>query len=214
MAFETNVFINCPFDDRYLPLLRPLLFTVIYLGLKPRIALEAIDSGELRLTKIIALVRDSKFSIHDLSRSEAATAGELYRLNMPFELGVDFGCRLFGRPRHREKRTLVLEAKPHRYKASVSDLSGADVECHHDEPYKVIGVVRNWLKNACLTTAVGPASISASFTDFMAQNFDALVELGFSAQDVEALPVGELIERMEAWVSTNVVPQALVTVHR
>lgn len=200
MAFETNVFVNCPFDERYLPLLRPLLFTVIYLGLKPRIALEAIDSGELRLDKIVELIRESKFSIHDLSRSEAAAPGELYRLNMPFELGVDFGCRLFGRPRQRQKRTLVLEAKPHRYKASISDLAGADIECHGDEPYKVIGVVRNWLKNVCLDKAGGPALISSSFSDFMAHNFDALVEQGFSAEDIDNLPVGELIERMEAWI--------------
>lgn len=203
MAFDSNVFVNCPFDDKYLPLLRPLLFTVIYLGLKPRIALEAIDSGELRLNKIVELIQDSKYSIHDLSRSEAAVAGELYRLNMPFELGVDFGCRLFGRPKHRNKRTLVLEAKPHRYKASISDLAGADIECHEGEPYKVIGVVRNWLKNVCLAQAAGPALISSAFTDFMAQNFDALTQLGFSAQDIERLPVGELVERMEAWVKSN-----------
>lgn len=204
MAFESNVFINCPFDEEYFPLLRPLLFTVIYLRLKPRIALETIDSGELRLAKIIELISYSKFSIHDLSRSEAAVAGELFRLNMPFELGVDFGCKLFGRPRQRGKRTLVLEAKPHRYKASISDLSGADIECHDDQPYKVIGVVRNWLKNVCLTKAAGPALIASAFSDFMAQNFDALVELGFSAQDIEKLPVGELIERMEQWVADKV----------
>jgi len=203
MAFEKNVFVNWPFDDRYFPLLRPLLFTVIYLGLKPRIALEAIDSGDLRLNKIVDLIRDSKLSIHDLSRSEAAAAGELYRLNMPFELGIDFGCRLFGKPKHRQKRTLVLEGKPHRYKASISDLAGADIECHDDEPYKVIGVVRNWLKNVCLEHAVGPALISSAFTDFMAQNFDALTKMGFSAQDIEGLPVAELIERMEAWVSRS-----------
>lgn len=41
MAFETNVFVNCPFDDDYLPLIRPLLFTIIYLGLTPRITLES-----------------------------------------------------------------------------------------------------------------------------------------------------------------------------
>jgi hypothetical protein len=204
MAFEKNVFVNCPFDEKYLPLLRPLLFTVIYLGLRPRIALEAIDSGALRLNRIIELIRESKFSIHDLSRSEATVPGELYRLNMPFELGIDFGCRLFGRPRQREKRTLVLEAKPHRYKVSISDLAGADIECHYGEPYKVIGVVRNWLKNVCLERAAGPALISSAFTDFMAQNFDALTRLGFSAQDVEGLPVGELIERMGAWVTDNV----------
>lgn len=203
MAFDKNVFVNCPFDVKYLPLLRPLLFTVIYLGLTPRIALEAIDSGELRLNKIVELIRESKYSIHDLSRSEAAVVGELYRLNMPFELGVDFGCRIFGKPRHRDKRTLVLEAKPHRYKASISDLAGADIECHEDEPYKVIGVVRNWLKNVCLAQAAGPALISSAFTDFMADNFDALTQLGFSPQDIELLPVGELIERMTAWVTSE-----------
>lgn len=203
MTFEKNVFVNCPFDEKYVPLLRPILFTVIYLGLKPRIALEAIDSGEQRLDKIVKLIRDSKYSIHDLSRSEAAAAGEMYRLNMPFELGIDFGCRVFGGPRLRTKRTLVLEAKPHRYKASISDISGADIECHDDEPYKVIGVVRNWLKNVCLAQAAGPARISGAFSDFMAQNFDALTKLGFSMQDVERLPVGELIERMEAWVMAN-----------
>lgn len=209
MAFERNVFVNCPFDEKYFPLLRPLLFTVIYLGLKPRIALEAIDSGELRLTKIVNLIRDSKFSIHDLSRSEAAAAGELYRLNMPFELGIDFGCRLFGTPTLRTKRTLVLEAKPHRYKASISDLAGADIECHEDEPYKVIGVVRNWLKNVCLENAAGPALISSSFTDFMAQNFDALTRLGFSPQDIQGLPVGELIERMGDWITNKAASSSL-----
>ena len=203
MTFEKNVFVNCPFDEKYIPLLRPLLFTVIYLRLKPRIALEAIDSGEQRLDKIIKLIQNSKYSIHDLSRSEAAAAGELYRLNMPFELGIDFGCRIFGTRSQKSKRTLVLEAKPHRYKASISDLSGADIECHDDEPYKVIGVVRNWLKNVCLAQAAGPARISSAFTDFMADDFDALTKLGFSTQDVERLPVGELIERMEAWIIVN-----------
>lgn len=203
MTFENNVFVNCPFDDQYLPLLRPLLFTLIYLRLKPRIALEAIDSGQLRLTKIVQLIRDSKFSIHDLSRCEAAVEGELYRLNMPFELGVDFGCRIFGRPKHRAKRTLVLEAKPYRYKTSISDLAGADIECHGEEPYKVIGVVRNWLKNVCLSRAAAPTLIRIAFTDFMAHNFDELLQLGFSAQDVEAMPVAELMERMDAWVLSN-----------
>ena len=203
MAFEKNVFVNCPFDARYLPLLRPLLFTIIYLGLKPRIALEAIDSGDLRLARIVSLIEDSKFSVHDLSRSEAATAGELYRLNMPFELGIDFGCRLFGSNEQRGKRTLILESKPHRYKAAISDLSGADIECHDDTPYKVIGVVRNWLKNACLARAVGPARISSAFSDFMADNFDTLSELGFSPADIEGLPVSELIQRMEAWVGVD-----------
>jgi hypothetical protein len=204
MPFETNVFINCPFDEKYFPLLRPLLFTVIYLKLKPRIALESMDSGQLRLDKIVSLIKDSKFSIHDLSRSEALAPGELYRLNMPFELGIDFGCRFFGASPHNEKRALILEAKEHRYKASISDLAGADIACHKDEPYKVIGEVRAWLKNVCLEKAAAPAKISSAFTDFMAQNYDALIAEGFSPRDIEELPVPELVNYMETWVLKTV----------
>ena len=29
-GYESNVFINCPFDKEYYALLRPLLFTIIY----------------------------------------------------------------------------------------------------------------------------------------------------------------------------------------
>jgi hypothetical protein len=200
MGFEKNVFINCPFDETYVRLLRPLLFTIIYLGLKPRIALEAMDAGQARLEKIVGLIKASKFGIHDLSRCEAVTAGELFRLNMPFELGIDFGCRLFGRGAQKEKKILVLEATPHRYKAALSDLSGSDVECHQNEPYKIISVVRNWLKNACNVDAVGASKIDGAFSEFMAWNYDQLIDRGFSPEDIEALPVSELMEWMERWV--------------
>lgn len=101
-GFETNVFINCPFDAAYLPLLRPLLFTVVLLGYHPRIASERSDSGENRVDKICALIRESKYGIHDLSRLQASEIGEFYRMNMPFELGVEYGCRLFGSARLQE----------------------------------------------------------------------------------------------------------------
>ena len=88
MDFGRNVIVNCPFDDAYRPLLRPILFVTLYLGLKPRIALESLDSGRPRIEKIIALIEQSKYAIHDLSRMQAERAGEYYRLNMPFELGL------------------------------------------------------------------------------------------------------------------------------
>ena len=146
MAFDRNVFVNCPFDSDYLRLLRPILFTIIYVGLKPRIALEVTDSGQARLEKIMDLIRQSKYGVHDLSRCEAVKAGELYRLNMPFELGLDFGCRQYGKGRLREKKILILEVQPHRYKAALSDLGGSDIEAHANEPYRVIRSIRGWLK--------------------------------------------------------------------
>lgn len=203
MGYEQNVFVNCPFDEEYLPLLRPLLFTVLYLGLEPRIALERADSGELRLTKIVELIEASKYSIHDLSRSEAARVGELYRLNMPFELGVDYGCRLFGKPKQREKMTLILEAKLHASKAAISDLAGVDVQCHHSEPYRVFRVIRNWLKSVSLPMAAGPAHIEAAFTEFMTHDYEALVREGFSPADINELPVGEQIQRMRRWLAAR-----------
>jgi hypothetical protein len=203
MAFEDNVFINCPFDGEYFSLLRPLIFTIVYLGMKPRIALEALDAGEARLDKIVGLIRESKYAIHDISRIEARTAGELYRLNMPFELGIDFGCRKFGHGNLKDKRSLVLEAEKHRYKAALSDLSGMDIESHDNNPYRVIETVRNWLKNACRLRASGPAKIYGAFADFTAANFDQLTDEGFSKEDIDNLPIAELIECMESWVLEN-----------
>lgn len=203
MEFEKNVFINCPFDSEYLKLLRPLLFTVIYVGLHPRIALETADGGQARMEKILGLIRDSKYSIHDLSRMESTQAGELYRMNMPFELGIDFGCRHFGDDAQRGKKTLILEVHAHRYKAALSDLSGFDIEAHGDEPYRLITAVRHWLKSVCQVAAPGPAKIEAEFTAFMADNHDSLTAAGFSRADIDRLPISELIERIRAWVSVT-----------
>ena len=162
MAFARNVFVNCPFDRDFYPLLRPLLFTIIYLGLKPRIALEDVDSGQSRIDKIVALIASSKYAIHDLSRIKAQKAGDLFRLNMPFELGIDVGCRLFGSRLRAGKKCLVLEAEPYRYNAAISDLSGSDISYHGNEPDRIVGAVRNWLQNVCgLKKPPGPAAIVA-----------------------------------------------------
>lgn len=72
---EKNVFINCPFDDEYLPLLRPLIFTLLTIGYTPRIAKERLDSGEPRFRKICELISESQYGIHDLSRVQAKRKG-------------------------------------------------------------------------------------------------------------------------------------------
>jgi hypothetical protein len=83
--FQTNVFINCPFDSDYIPLLRPLLFTVLFLGYNPRIASESCDSGEARIGKICNLIQCSKHSIHDISRIQSF-------LSALCDSAVDFFC--------------------------------------------------------------------------------------------------------------------------
>jgi hypothetical protein len=77
VVFEKSVFINCPFDSEYRPLLNALIFTLIKFGFIPRIALESSDSGVLRITKILELIKESKYSIHDLSRLQAKRENEV-----------------------------------------------------------------------------------------------------------------------------------------
>jgi hypothetical protein len=204
MPFKDNVFINCPFEAEYYSLLRPLLFTIIYLRLKPRIALERTDSGEPRINKIIELISKSKYAIHDLSRIKARKSGELFRLNMPFELGIDVGCRLFKPGITSQKKCLILEAERFRYQAAISDLSNSDIAVHGNEPESVVVEVRNWISNQCRMKAPGPAKIWGAFTDFMAANYEDLTARGFSKKHIDNLPIPELITCMENWVDENV----------
>jgi hypothetical protein len=203
MDFDRNVFLNCPFDDAYLPLLRPILFVTLYLGLTPRIALESLDSGRPRIEKIISLIEGSKYAIHDLSRLQAERAGEYYRLNMPFELGLDVGCRLFKAGRSSGKRCLILEAERYRYQAALSDMSNSDIAAHGNDPEEVVREVRNWLANEAGLGAKGPSFIWNRFNEFMADNYDQLKAEGHSDRDVEGLPVAELIDRMRTWVERS-----------
>ena len=203
MPFETNVFVNCPFDEDYLPLLRPLLFTIIDLGFNPRIALERLDSGLPRIEKIISLIEESKYAIHDISRLKAKRRGEFYRLNMPFELGIDVGCRLFKPGQWSEKKCLILETERYRYQAALSDMSNSDIAVHHNDPIAISTEVRNWLNNEAGLRAPGPAHVWGRFTDFMADNYDALKGRGFSDRDIEQLPVAELMDCIKEWVANH-----------
>lgn len=207
MSFHKNVFVNCPFDDDYRPLLRPLLFTITYLGFTPRIALEELDSGTPRIQKIVSLIKISRYAIHDLSRLQARERGEFYRLNMPLELGIDVGCRLFGQRQHQLKRCLILEEQRYRYQAAMSDLSGSDIAMHAGSAEILVAEVRNWLNNHAHMPAPGPTRVWTAFLEFMSDNYDTLKARGFSDRDIEALPVCELMNCIDEWLSQTRKPK-------
>lgn len=203
MAFETNVFINCPFDSDYKSLLRPIIFCIYRLGFQPRIASERLDGNEPRIEKIIELIEDSKYGIHDLSRIKARKAGELFRLNMPLELGIDLGCKRFAGEPWSDKKCLIMERERYRYQAALSDLSSSDIVAHGDEPLEAFTAVRDWLDQEARLDADGPARLWDQFTDFMADNDDALIARGFSRRDIDRLPISTLMRSMEAWVAAH-----------
>jgi len=144
LRYENSVFLNCPFDDDYQPIFRAIVFAVQDLGFAARCALERDDSAENRLQKLYDLIAACKYGIHDLSRAERHSVN-LPRFNMPFELGVFFGCRQYGTGRHRQKVALILDSEKYRYLEFITDLRGMDIKSHQDDPQKAVRAVRSWL---------------------------------------------------------------------
>lgn len=142
--FDFSVFVNCPFDDDYLPLLHALLFTIHDCGFIARIALEDAGGGEMRIDKIVRLINDCRYSIHDISRIEMSGPANLPRFNMPFEAGLAFGAIKFGL-QSPKRDLLLLEAEAHRDKKTLSDLAGQDTKIHGGDRQKLIGAVRSFL---------------------------------------------------------------------
>lgn len=202
--FNKNVFINCPFDIRYNSLLRPLLFTVAYLDFNPRIAKETSDSGQTRIEKICELVKTSKYSLHDLSRLKAKKKGEFYRLNMPFELGIDYGSRRFASNHLRNKRFLILEERAYDYRRALSDISGLDIKNHGKDPTRVVQAVRNWfVETVGLRDIEGPTAIWYRFNDFTSDfNARRLAE-GFTKADLNIMPIPEYLRFIKSWIGSH-----------
>jgi hypothetical protein len=194
------VFVNCPFDDGYTALLRPLVFTVLYLKFRPRLALERSDSEETRIRKIVALIRSSKFGIHDLSRCQANKKGEYFRLNMPLELGIDMGCKLFKGGKWRQKRILILEKDRFRYQAAISDLAGSDIAAHENDPEEMVKAVRDWLVQEASAPSIPAQRIYGGFLDFMAENHKRLISLGWKLKHIHTIRMPELQGHMNHWL--------------
>ena len=77
-------------------MLEAMAFCLVDFGFFPRLANERLEAGENRLDKIVRMIKDSVYSIHDLSRCKSERADEFLRMNMPFEFGVDLGLRRSG----------------------------------------------------------------------------------------------------------------------
>lgn len=201
--FDKSVFINCPFDEEYRALLRPLLFTVHSLGMIPRFSLERADSGETRIGKIIKLIKSSRWGIHDLSRCKAKSAGEFYRMNMPLELGLDIASREFGGKKYAGKQFLILEEERYRFHEAISDLSGSDIKAHKANPLEIVRVVIHWLVQAAEAPAYSPTLIWNRFNDFMGKNYDDLRAQNYTDDDIKKLPEHQLSTQMCNWLAAN-----------
>jgi hypothetical protein len=205
-SFDRSLFINCPFDADYLPLLQLLVFTVLECGLEPRIALEQADSGQDRFHKIRSLIQSCRFSIHDISRIEPLNEGDLPRFNMPFELGLDLGGRYYGAGCLTGKQCLILERERYRYQKVLSDLSGHDIRAHRGDPVTLVTEVRNWLKVATRQLLPSGYSIWKRYSQFQRDLKITFKLRRYSARDIQFLEMVEYMEFIKGWQSRQPAP--------
>jgi len=136
-AEQYSVFLNVPYDIAFENLYLAYIAGLSAFGLIPRATLE-IPTSQRRLERILTLIKQCAYSIHDLSRVQLdAKAPRVPRFNMPFELGLavaqDVG--------NSGESWYVCETVPYRIGKSLSDLNGTDVRIHAGTVNGVFGAL-------------------------------------------------------------------------
>jgi hypothetical protein len=150
------------------------------------------------------LIKESKYSVHDLSRLKSKKRGEFYRLNMPFELGIDYASRRFASNYLKTKKYLILEKGIFDYRKALSDMSGVDIKNHDNKPAKLVQAIRNWfVETVGLSKVAGPTAIWYKFNDFTSDFYTRRQIEGFSDEDLNMMPVREYINFIKSWLRAN-----------
>jgi hypothetical protein len=198
--YDDSVFLNCPFDAEYDPIFHAIVFAIHDCGFVARCALEADDSGDVRIEKILAIIDRCKFGIHDISRTELNEHG-LPRFNMPLELGLFLDARRFGRGKPK-KITLILDTEAYRCKEFCSDISGQDIRVHKKYPAEAIKVARDWLRaNRPGVKIPGGATIATRYGKFEADLPEMRRETQLSE---DKLIFVDYISLLIGWLEVNV----------
>lgn len=204
LAYDRCVFVNCPFDLPYKPLLDALLFTIHDSGFIARTALEKMGAAETRLDKIARIIRESRWSIHDISRIEVSSAEPLPRFNMPFECGLALGLQRFGGPRDRERDFVILAGKAYEDKQTLSDLAGQDAVYHDGQPDRLIGGVRAFLASKSSSPVRGAAAIGRRWNEFQRELPGLATKLSIEEEEIKKFEyVPDLLNLMISWMAVR-----------
>lgn len=195
--YDESVFVNCPFDTDYGALLDAIVFAVHDCGFVARCALELQDTGAVRISRLLALIGECRFGIHDISRTELDPVNGLPRFNMPLELGLFLGAKNFGVARQRSKVCLVLDTERYRYQKFCSDIAGQDPAAHGGDPAEAIIAVRNWLRPHAPAAIPGGQRIVERYARFRT-DLPAMIEE--ARLDPPPLPFPDYAALVAAWL--------------
>ncbi|RPD41475.1 hypothetical protein [Chitinophaga barathri] len=193
--YNEKVFINCPFDDGYRPILHAMVYAVYRCGFYPVTALAEDDGTDSRLNKILRCIRDCRYGIHDISCIEV-NMNNLPRFNMPFETGLFFAAKHFGGGLQKTKSGLVFERTKYLYQQYISDLNGIDTKAHGNDPIQVLEKIRDWLRTSSnKTTIPGGATLRRDYRDFVTRLPSVVDKLGFDQDNILFSDFCQIVER-------------------
>lgn len=143
--YYNNVFINCPFDPTYNSLFEAIVFAIHDCGFIARCAREEDDSGNVRIIKIMKIINECKYGIHDISKADLDLSTNLARFNMSLELGIFIGAQHYAHKKdhNKEKKSLIMDIEQYRYQKFISDLSGHDIISHSNSSQGAITYIRD-----------------------------------------------------------------------
>lgn len=175
--YTSNVFINCPFDEMYKDIFNAIVFAVFDCNFRARCALEEEDCGEVRIEKILRIISQCKYGIHDISRTELCETYNLPRFNMPLELGIFLGAKKYGTSEQKEKLSLIMDKDKYRFQKFISDIAGQDIKQHASNPENAIKLITDWLRNASKRTTIPGGLVVAKRYSVFKNELPELCEL-------------------------------------
>ena len=122
---------------------------------------------------------------------------------MPLELGLDLGCKRFGKLHQLEKVSLILDIEQYRYQKFISDISGQDVFAHSGKEEELIGIVRDWLRlevDPRLFIVPGGDMIYKRYKTFQSALPALCSKLNWNPKD---LPFADFSYAVAIWINAN-----------
>jgi hypothetical protein len=122
---------------------------------------------------------------------------------MPFELGLFFGAKRFGRAEQRLKTCLILDVERYRYQKFISDIAGQDIAAHSGDSGTAIRIVRDWLSSATPKSIRIPGGRAIGLRYFaFREELPSLCENVHLS--VDELTFKDYLAQVEEWLTRNV----------
>lgn len=203
--YLNNVFVNCPFDAPYHSMFEATIFTIHDCGFIARCAREENDSGNVRIMKIIKIIDECRYGLHDISKADVDPISGLARFNMPLELGLFLGAKNYAPARHynKDKKVLILDTEQFRYQQFISDLAGQDIAAHGMAIPRLIAHISEFLDSYANRSSIpGGAYINGRFENFLNElpNYCATLKW-----DRNNLTYKRYVACVIAWIDANAV---------